>query len=178
MSHSGTHATRLLALVAALGLLLFGGGAVLAQEATPTPAPAHPAHIHAGTCDELGDVVFPLENATDQPPATPVVETASGAESAEASSTTIVEASLDDILAAEHAINVHQSEENIDVYIACGDIAGTPADGTLEIELMELDGSGYSGTSMLVDNGDGTTTVTVNVIQSVTDATPGATPAS
>jgi len=162
--------------MAALGLLLFGGGLSLAQEATPTPTPEHPAHIHSGTCDELGDVVFPLENATDQPPATPVSFAASGAESAAASSTTIVEASLDDILAEEHAINVHQSEENIDVYIACGDITGTATEGALEIELMEVNDSGYSGTAMLVDNSDGTTTVTVNVIQPVTEATPAASP--
>lgn len=179
MTHLGTRATRWFGLLAALGLLLFGAGLSLAQQATPTPAPAHPAHIHSGTCDTLGDVVFPLENATDQPPATPVTDTASGAESAAASSTTIVEAPLDDILAAEHAINVHESAENIDVYIACGDITGSPTEGTLEIELQELNDSGYSGTAMLVDNGDGTTTVTVNVIQPVTEATPvAATPAS
>jgi hypothetical protein len=39
-----------------------------AQDATPGAmggtVEAHPGHIHSGTCDELGDVVFPLEDAT------------------------------------------------------------------------------------------------------------------
>jgi plastocyanin len=150
------------------------GGAV-AQYGTPSAVgTAHPAHIHSGSCDMLGDVVFPLEDATVQPPATPVASNASGAESAAAASTTTVEASLDDILAAEHAINVHESTENIGNYIACGDIVGEPADGMLEIDLEELNGAGYSGTASLIDNGDGTTTVTIALTLDVSVGTPAA----
>jgi hypothetical protein len=64
----------------------------------------HPVHIHAGTCDDLGDVVFPLEDVV------------------EGTSESTVEASIDDIMAAEHAINVHLSEDEMDVYVACGNI--------------------------------------------------------
>lgn len=174
MAHVTTGPKRWFGLVLALGLTSFGGGLSLAQDSTPAAAEPHPAHIHAGTCDTLGDVVFPLEDATDQPPATPVVSTASGAESAAAASTSTVEASLDDILAAEHAINVHESAENIGNYIACGDIAGEPDDGMLEIDLDELNGSGYSGTASLIDNGDGTTTVTVALTLDVSAGTPEA----
>ncbi len=145
----------------------------------------HPAHIHSGTCDTLGDVVFPLNDVistdlavstyatpADAPDATPPPALASTPVIGTGESTTI-DVSLDDILAAEHAINVHESAENIDVYIACGDITGPASNGMVTVELMELNGSGYVGRASLADNGDGTTTVTVDLIY------PGmATPAS
>jgi hypothetical protein len=83
-----------------------------------------------------------------------------------AMSTSTVEASLEDILGAEHAINVHLSAEEIGVYIACGDITGEQTDGTLEIELQEENDSGYQGMATLMDNGDGTTTVDVMLMMS------------
>jgi hypothetical protein len=49
--------------------LVFGASATMAQEATPsatlqvTGQVAHPGHIHAGDCANLGDVVFPLSDA-------------------------------------------------------------------------------------------------------------------
>jgi hypothetical protein len=94
-----------------------------------------------------------------------------------ASSSTVVEASLDDILGAEHAINVHESAENIQNYIACGDLTGSATNGELTIELQELNDSGFMGEAVLLDNGDGTTTVTVTLMTSG-GATPEATPAS
>ena len=33
---------------------------------------------------------------------------------------------LQEIIDGGHAINIHESAEAIDVYIACGDIGGTP----------------------------------------------------
>src|SRR5215218_9348861 len=117
----------------------------IAQDATPSMMQGthqHPAHIHSGTCDTLGDVVYPLNDLTaadmmgtpmagmEGMESTPVA----GMDSAEmgkvvARSTTTVDAPLDDILADEHAINVHLSAEQIDVYIACGDLTGTPDNG-------------------------------------------------
>ncbi len=141
-------------------------------QATPTgeTEAAHPAHIHAGTCEELGDVVFPLNDvapldAEATPAASPVASSAAaGAGDVVAESTTEVEASLDDILATEHAINVHESAENIGNYIACGDLTGPATDGELRVELQELNDSGFTGEAHLVDNGDGTTTVTVTLV--------------
>lgn len=182
----------------------------LAQDVSGTPGATemqgtqqHPAHIHAGTCDTLGDVVFPLADVTSEgmmgtPMAgegmmgtpeggddamvsadasgTPAAgaddaQTTEGDEDMEvgevvAMSTTTVQASLDDILAAEHAINVHESAEAIDVYIACGDITGTAENGELEVYLNPLNDSGYTGEAILTDNGDGTTTVDVMLMQS------------
>jgi plastocyanin len=177
------------ALLAASCFLLASAGAGIAQEATPSAGShaSHPAHIHSGTCTELGDVVFPLTDVggTDHmmPDGTPDAMAMMGHDMgtpmagepmmAGETSVTDVEASLDDILAAEHAINVHESAENIGNYIACGELTGTPEGGELTIELGELNDSGYSGEAMLVDNGDGTTTVTVTL-----SGGAGATPAA
>src|SRR5215204_6456888 len=100
-----------------------------AQDAASTPSMMqgthqHPAHIHTGTCETLGDVVFPLNDLTAPDmmgtpmagmdstsmagmDATPMA----GMGQVVAQSTSNVEASLEDILAAEHAINVHLSAE-------------------------------------------------------------------
>lgn len=189
------------AVVFALSMLM-SVSVVSAQgsDATPTAdaSGAFPAHIHEGTCETLGDVVFPLNELTrtgaDMPmDATPVAAVATppddmatpetamadttpaGAAPPIASSTTIVDVSLDDILEADHAINVHESVENIQNYIACGDIAGEATNGELHIELQELNASSYNGEAHLMDNGDGTTTVTVTLMQGA-GGTPSASP--
>lgn len=170
------------ALLTVFGFLLAGAGVGFAQDATPAAETPHPAHIHAGTCTELGDVVYPLTDVAapdaDATPdamaghdmgsmdATPEAGEAEMSGKVVAESTTKVEASLDDILAEDHAINVHESMENIGNYIACGNITGEPEDGELYIALEELNDSGYTGQAELVDNGDGTTTVEVKLMMS------------
>jgi plastocyanin len=168
--------------------LFLGGGTGLAHDdahdATPEDAAAaHPAHIHTGTCDTLGEVVFPLNDvaapdhdaqgeASTEYGATATPE--AGEDKVVAESTTTVEVALDDILAVEHAVNVHESAENIGNYIACGDVTGEPEDGAIEIELLELNDSGYSGQATLVDDGDGATTVTITLTRSDDAGTPEA----
>lgn len=173
--------------VVASAFLLAAGFAITpgfsqAQDATPAMmqemAP-HPAHIHAGACPEVGDVVFPLNDVTAadmmgtpmagmEDHATPMAGSDDDMEEmgqVVAMSSTVVEASLADILGAEHAINVHESAENIENYIACGDITGEPEGDTLEITLEERNDSGVEGEAYLIDNGDGTTTVDVMLMQ-------------
>ena len=170
--------------------------ASIAQDATPSMMQGthqHPAHIHTGTCETLGDVVFPLNDLTAPDmmgtpmagmEATPMMGMTStpmaGMDQVVAQSITSVEASLEDILAAEHAINVHLSAEEIEVYIACGDITGTADGGQLQIELQELNESGFHGIAILMDAGDGTTTVDVMLMHTEGGmmATPEATPSS
>ncbi len=117
-----------------------GTSATPPDQGEPAETASHPAHIHSGACAELGDVVFPLNNVTATtdgatPVASPHGMAASPAAGAigtlvvgggqiVAQSTTKVEAPLDDILAAEHAINVHETEQTIQNYIACGYIPG------------------------------------------------------
>lgn len=151
----------------------------------------YPAHIHSGTCDELGDVVYPLEDlqAAAQvadpevtPPlnlaATPDAEDVMGPFEVAAQSGTEVDASLEELLVADFAINVHASAEDIETYIACGEITGTPDGDELFIELRELNNSGFEGRAELSDQGDGTTIVNVAIYPIAEGGTPEATPAS
>lgn len=152
-----------LAAVVTLTFLAGSAAVVVAQDATPEATPVatpvatavHPAHIHAGSCDSLGEVVFPLADL-----AMPAADEGSGVIPI-ATSVTVVDASLAQILSAPHAVNVHESYEAIGNYIACGNIGGSPVGADLVVGLGEMNGSGFSGVVWLRDNGDGTTTVTV-----------------
>lgn len=63
---------------------------------------AHPVHVHAGTCDELGDVEHPLTDVED------------------GTSETTIDVPLKELQDGEFAINAHESAEKIDNYVACG----------------------------------------------------------
>jgi plastocyanin len=173
MTYTGSKVFGWSGVLVALALLVGGAAGGVAQDATPDAgAASHPAHIHSGACDTLGDVVFPLNDVAS---ADAAAMPAAGNHEHAAQNESTVDVSLDDLLAAEHAINVHESAENIGTYIACGDIAGTVTDGALEIELLELNGSGYTGKATLTDGGDGTTTVTIMLMHGDA-ATPAASP--
>jgi hypothetical protein len=67
-----------------------------------------PAHIHEGSCPDVGDVVAPLKDVVDG-----------------TSTSENVAFSLDDLTSTESpgfAINVHKSAAAIEDYVACGDI--------------------------------------------------------
>jgi hypothetical protein len=135
-----------------------GGLTVSAQDATPPAAgvAAHPVHIHSGNCDELGEVVAPLSDLV-APEGDRVGQRNRAAQGA--TSFTNVPLTLDAILAEDHAINAHLSADQIDVYIACGEIGGVKApDGSLTIGLREESDSGYTGIAYLVPGADGAST--------------------
>jgi plastocyanin len=161
---------RTLKSVFAVALLVLATGFILSQRGASAQEEAHPAHIHNGTCTELGDVVFPLSDVSESAlvNGTPIAGAVGGATEAVpvAISGTTVPTSLADLMAAPFAINVHESAENIGNYIACGDIGGALI-GTsdLAIGLSELNESGYVGVATLHDNGDGTTAVSVYLIE-------------
>jgi hypothetical protein len=105
----------------------------------------HPAHIHSGTCAELGDVVHPLTDVD-----------ASGA------SVTVVEAPLTDLSSTgTYAINIHLSADDIGTYVACGDIPAeavgadtTAAQATPTIApAAEASPAAVGGTSSVTDIG-------------------------
>ena len=148
---------------------------------------AHPAHIHAGTCAELGDVVAPL---TDIAHIGGNVESTGAASAIPVKgSVTVVDMPLQEIVDGGHAINVHESAEAIDAYIACGDIGGavTTDEGEDENELIiglgELNDSGHTGIAWLGAEGD-QTRVAVYLVEpagagataagAAQEATPGA----
>ena len=151
--------------VVALAALSLLSPAMAAQD---DEAEVHPAHIHSGTCAELGDVVAPL---------TDVAHIGADAERTGATSSipvktsmTVVEMPLQEIIDGGHAINVHLSPDEIDVYIACGDIGGvvTMDEGEEETELIiglgELNDSGHTGIAWLGAEGD-TTRVSVSLVE-------------
>ena len=61
---------------------------------------------------------------------------------------TTLDVPLEELLEAEHAINIHLSQEEAEIYIARGEIAGVPlGDGGIAIALREQNNSGFSGTA-------------------------------
>src|SRR5215207_2812049 len=109
--------------LAALALLVPAGLAQTPVSEAQLGDGPHPAHIHSGTCDTLGDVVVPLTDVAAQDPGGETVGPATA--HAVKTSRTVVDMPLQEIIDGGHAINVHESAEAIDVYITCGDIGGT-----------------------------------------------------
>ena len=65
----------------------------------------HPAHIHSGSCADLDPVPkWPLRNVVD------------------GKSKTTIDVNLSELTAQEYAVNVHDSRENLDLYVACADV--------------------------------------------------------
>lgn len=178
---------------------LVAGGPVSAQSTSGTPAAtrgkmgmdqAHPAHIHNSTCATLGSIAWNLNdvsapNAPVTMMGTPVAGTRTignasmpaGMEGkVVAQSTTVVQVHLSDLEKAPFAINVHQSVDQIQNYIACADITGTISKNSLTVQLKELNGSGFSGTAILTDDGTGMTTVTIQLMSNGGTPAAGASP--
>jgi hypothetical protein len=159
--------SRIAAVTALAALALLVPGSVAQTPVADTEAEAHPAHIHSGTCDQLGDVVVPLTDV-----ASPAGEQV-GAESAHAVKTSlnVVDMPLQELIDGDYAINVHESADAIDVYIACGNIAGVVHDQEnregkeIVIGLGELNDSGHVGIAWLGDDGKGGTDVSVSLIE-------------
>ena len=149
--------------------LALGASLILAAGTSAQMSP-HPAHIHAGSCPEPGDVVVGLSDVSfdmnvDGSASAGPRRSARTRPSRSRPASRPVPLALADIVAGEHAINVHASADDLATYIACGDIGGTTIGaGDLPIGLGELNDSGASGVAWLHDNGDGTTTVSVFIV--------------
>jgi hypothetical protein len=151
--------------VLAGSLLLGGTGMVLAQDDEETTGTAFPNHIHAGTCDDLdpnpaaplNDITEWLNDTDDETENSPQgVLTASRVFRGE----TEIDMSLEDLLASSYSINVHESAENIENYIACGEIGGVVVDDdgdNLVVAIHPLNDSGYHGIAFLEADDDQTT---------------------
>lgn len=158
-------AVLLAAFAVVSGLMIGFGSPTKAQE----DQESHPAHIHDGTCGSgLGDVVYPLDNVGGGTMmGTPVSGQQMGTADAipVESSVTNVQTTLQELTSKPYAINVHESQQNIGNYIACGNIGGMVMGSDLAFGLAQLNNSGFSGVAWLHDNGDGTTTVAVFLTQ-------------
>lgn len=174
--------TMVLIAVAALGFA--ASVRTFAEDATPGPTlVALPAHIHEGTCETLGAVAYPLTDVALAPLADEEAATSEDPAMLHAddvlTSVTTVDVALADLLSGEYAINVHESAEQIDTYVSCGEIAGqirlhlrSDAPAGLVIPLRELNDSGYAGVAWLEPAADNTTTVTIFLAQGLIGAGP------
>jgi LPXTG-motif cell wall-anchored protein len=79
-----------------------------------TSAVPHPSHIHEGSCAQLNPTPqFSLGNVTG------------------GTSTTEVDASLQQLLSSPHAVHLHKSPDELTVYVACADIQAASASAAL-----------------------------------------------
>ncbi len=154
-------------LLVLLGGLFLVSSRTLGQEASPP----RPSHIHDGDCDELGQIIQPLTALT-----VPVGQVSGNKDAVVAEAAfTVIPQSLDELLATDHALKVHLSKEQIQIYLACGDIGGTvDANGALIVGMKELDNSGYTGIAYLAPAGDGGTSVSVLIAKVLPGGTPEA----
>ena len=132
----------------------------------------YPARMHRTTCDEACDsrdltVVVPLADVG----LNPTVEEGDPSALPAGYSTTTIDVYLYDLLDDPHAITVHSPMHSSRRYIAdclvCGAVGGTLNSGGNDvfIGLAEAHESGYAGTAWLHANPNGTTTVTVFLVQ-------------
>ena len=120
------------------------------------------AHIHAGTCEELGIVVysfpdirtFRVEEGDDA--GVGAVELTVGT----------TQTSLSGLFGEPFSVHVHESAQNKQTYIACSDIGSRPGESWSEtdgltLHATEQNGSGYSGFTTLRPSPDGGTQVSI-----------------
>lgn len=81
------------------------GKVIVSLDLNGAPDSVQPAHIHTGSCDNLGGVQNPLTSPVG------------------GASETTLDVTMDDLLSGlPLAINVHKSPEEAGIYVACGDI--------------------------------------------------------
>jgi hypothetical protein len=163
--------TAILALLAAMSLAGTVPGS--AQEATPTAGiePTLRAAIHAGVCDDLGEVAYPLAdlvyglaliedgtaNATPGPTGAAVVGPPEA--NAAVSGTSVVPATIEELTRTPHAVNAFATADDPSPPRACGEIGGVRVGNDLVFGVGALSPTAYAGTAWLHENPDGTTTV-------------------
>lgn len=135
-------------------LVAKGAETLVTVTVTPSAQGAEqPIHIHAGSCATLGKVDFPLTTMVG------------------GISTTLVKASLKDILSQTRAINIHKSRTEASIYTSCGDlVAAAKVVTSAQLPINIQNASGQSGVATLTADGD-TTIVSVRT----TGFTPGVT---
>lgn len=139
------HAHRIV-LAAGLGAALIVGGAGTSRAHADH---GHPARIHNGTCEELGGVAFRLNGVgasvdlDNAPIATPTAVNEDSAYQVMLGET-VIDGSLADILAAEHAVMIYESDEDMNA-IACGNVGGAMLGDSLVTGLAEFGHPGHLG---------------------------------
>jgi hypothetical protein len=83
------------------------GSTRVVVELESPPEEPQPAHVHSGTCDDIGDVFAPLQSLT------------------EGESESMVMLSLDELQQGNLIVHAHKSEAELDVSVACAAIPET-----------------------------------------------------
>lgn len=130
----------------------------------------HPAHTHTGTCVQPGEIVStlsPVSNAYIVDGASMVVPEVVGSAAGipvEYSNTTL-QVPLWQILSGQFIVDVKVSEADQVNSVACGEIGGLMLGAAdLPIGLTPVNDSGHYGTAWLHDNGDGSTNLSIALI--------------
>jgi plastocyanin len=126
--------------------------------------PQHLAHIHAGTCDQLGIVVYSLSDV--QSTLLPIGD--DGAEQVEMIAGT-ANVALTDLFKEPFSVHIHESEQNKQNYVGCAEIGAQPAapwmaNQGLVLDVVEQAESGHHGIASLRPDTGGATTVTILLI--------------
>lgn len=146
------------AMILGASMLVAGAHSVLAHAEH-----GHPARIHEGTCDELGGVALRLNGVgasvdlDGAPVATPTAMNPKSSYQVMVSET-LIDASIDDFLAGDHAVMIYESDEAMEA-IACGNIGGAMTDETLVTALAEAGVPGHSGFAIFSPDGEQTMAV-------------------
>ncbi|MDQ2655095.1 MAG: hypothetical protein M3Z20_18850 [Chloroflexota bacterium] len=141
------------ALAGAMGLAVIGNTAAHAEH-------GHPARIHNGTCESLQGVAYRLNgvggsvDTEGAPVATPTAINPKTAYQV-MTSDTVIDGSIDDLLAGDHAIMIYESDEAMEA-IACGNIGGAMDDEQLIVGLGEARIPGHLGFALFTPEGDQT----------------------
>ena len=150
------HRNRLvIAITIAVTMSVAASGTTLAHEAH-----GHPVRIHEGSCEEIGPVGFRLNGVggsvdlDNAPVATPTPVNPDSAYQVMVSETTI-DATIDEVLAADHAVMIYESDETMDA-IACGDVGGAMHGDTLITGLGEAGVPGHVGFVLFQPDSDKT----------------------
>jgi hypothetical protein len=175
--HRRASLTRLAIFGIAGGLALGGTSALAVHENVEFPAA-----VHAGSCEQPGDVVFELPNLVRLPEGAPAEGDKVGAPVAQVVHGVPVGTSLPttipDLFAAEHIVAVFNAAG--DTIVACGPIgAYTYAEGQdLAIGLREQADSNFTGAAFFTNNDAGELDVSVILVSDTVppavtdDATP------
>ncbi|MEA2666513.1 MAG: hypothetical protein QOI11_3457 [Candidatus Eremiobacteraeota bacterium] len=86
--------------------LLDGAGGLIVRLRLSNASGDQPAHIHKGTCEKLGGVVYPLKAPHDG-----------------FSETTVPKVTTAELAGGTYAINVHKSATDLGTYVSCGNFA-------------------------------------------------------
>jgi hypothetical protein len=120
----------------------------------------HPGRIHDGTCEELGGVAFRLNGVggsvdiDNAPIATPIPVNEDSAYQVMVSET-IIDGAIDDLIAADHAVMIYESDEDMSA-IACGNLGGSMHGDSLITGLAENGHAGHLGFAIFEPAGNQT----------------------